>query len=132
MQTFPNAHFGPSSAVRNREANTTQSDMHVPGGNRPDSEPFHQSADQGVTRSQALDSGIGSSQSNTEGQALEPEDPLAHMSENDKWGLKGFSYMMNNYPDYAAMVTGQDLNTLGFDLNSSEYVQIITGRYALT
>lgn len=87
-------------------------------GGRPDTEA--QLADQGATRSQTLDSGVGSSQGNGEGQADEPHDPLAHMSEKDKWGLKGFSYLMNNYPDYAAMVTGVDLNTLGFDLNSSE------------
>jgi CCR4-NOT transcription complex subunit 2 len=89
-------------------------------GGRPDSEAFNQPADQGATRSQTLDSGAGSSQSNVEGQAAEVEDPLAHMNEIDKWGLKGFSFMMNNYPDYAAMVTGQDLNGLGFDLSSSE------------
>jgi len=89
---------------------------------RPDSGLFNQPADQGPPRSQALDAGIGSSQSNAEGQAAEQEDPLAHMSEIDKWGLKGFSFLMNNYPDYAALVTGIDLNTLGFDLTSSESV----------
>jgi CCR4-NOT transcription complex subunit 2 len=89
-------------------------------GNRPDSEAFPQPADQGVTRSQTLDSGIGSSQSNVEGQLAEQQDPLSHMSENDKWGLKGFSFLMNNFPDYASLVTGQDLSLLGFDLSSPE------------
>jgi CCR4-NOT transcription complex subunit 2 len=42
------------------------------------------------------------------------------MSEIDRWGLKGFSLMMNNFPDYAALVTGTDLTALGFDLNSNE------------
>lgn len=92
--------------------------MSAASGGRLDTEA--RPADQGATRPQAHDSGVGSSQGNGEAQADEPHDPLAHMSEIDKWGLKGFSYMMNNYPDYAAMVTGIDLNTLGFDLNSTE------------
>jgi CCR4-NOT transcription complex subunit 2 len=45
---------------------------------------------------------------------------MAHMSEIDKFGLKGFSYLMNNYPDYAALVAGSDVTALGFDLNSPE------------
>jgi CCR4-NOT transcription complex subunit 2 len=45
------------------------------------------------------------------------------MSEIDKWGLKGFTFMMNNFPDYAALVTGMDLTALGLDLNSNEYVR---------
>jgi CCR4-NOT transcription complex subunit 2 len=89
-------------------------------GGRSESEPFPQPSDQAAARSQTLDSGIGSSQGNAEGQGAEPEDPLAHMTEIDKWGLKGFSYMMNNFPDYASLVAGQDLTTFGFDLTSSE------------
>lgn len=42
------------------------------------------------------------------------------MKDIDKWGLKGFTYLMNNYPDYASMVTGQDVNSFGLDLGSSE------------
>ena len=42
------------------------------------------------------------------------------MSDIDKFGLKGFSYLMNNYPDYAALVAGSDVTALGFDLNSPE------------
>jgi CCR4-NOT transcription complex subunit 2 len=45
---------------------------------------------------------------------------MAHMSEIDKFGLKGFSYLMNNYPDYAALVAGSDVTALGFDLNAPE------------
>lgn len=94
--------------------------MSVGPGGRPESEPFPQITDSAAACSQTLDSGVGSSQSNAEGQGAEPEDPLAHMSEIDKWGLKGFSFMMNNFPDYASLVAGQDLSTLGFDGNSSE------------
>jgi CCR4-NOT transcription complex subunit 2 len=72
------------------------------------------------SRSQALDSGAGSSQSNAEESTSEVQDPLAHMSDVDKFGLKGFSYLMNNYPDYAALVTGSDITNLGFDLSSPE------------
>jgi CCR4-NOT transcription complex subunit 2 len=91
--------------------------MSVGPGGRPEPEAFPDSA---APRSHTVDSGVGSSQSNAEGQGPEPEDPLAHMSEIDKWGLKGFSFMMNNFPDYAGLVAGQDLSTLGFDLNSTE------------
>jgi CCR4-NOT transcription complex subunit 2 len=91
--------------------------MSVGPGGRPDAESFNLITDSAAPRSQTVDSG---SQSNGEGQGPEAEDPLAHMSEIDKWGLKGFSFMMNNFPDYASLVAGQDLSTLGFDLNSAE------------
>lgn len=54
--------------------------------------------------------------------SLEPEihDPLAHMQELDKWGIKGFTTLMTNFPDYAALVTGTDVSALGFDLNAGE------------
>lgn len=61
-----------------------------------------------------------SAQGNAEDSASEAQDPMAHMSEIDKFGLKGFSYLMNNYPDYAALVAGSDVTALGFDLNSPE------------
>jgi CCR4-NOT transcription complex subunit 2 len=83
----------------------------------------HAQNDGGASRSQNLDSTGGSSQGNPEEAGPEVQDPLAHMSENDKWGLKGFTFMMNNYPDYAALVTGLDLTALGLDLNSNEYVR---------
>lgn len=75
-----------------------------------------------VARSQTLNSSVGSSQSNADESGLEVQDPLPGMSEMDRWGLKGFSFMMNNFPDYAALVTGTDMNTFGFELNSTEYV----------
>lgn len=68
---------------------------------------------------------ITSSQTNVEEPSQDVEDPLADMSEIDKWGLKGFSFMMRNYPDYASLVTGADLTTLGFDLTTSEYVNYL-------
>jgi len=71
-----------------------------------------------AARSQTADSGIGSSNA----EETEPEffDPLAGMSELDKWGLKGFTTLMANYPSYAHLVCGRDLSNMGFDLNSSE------------
>ncbi|KAI0100624.1 hypothetical protein GGR51DRAFT_531919 [Nemania sp. FL0031] len=45
-------------------------------------------------------------------------DPLAGMAEIDKWGIKGLRTLMNNYPDYAACITGMDPNTFGLDLSS--------------
>ncbi len=83
----------------------------------------HAQNDAGAPRSQNLGSTVDSSQGNDlEEAGPEVQDPLAHMSEIDKWGLKGFTFMMNNFPDYAALVTGMDLTALGLDLNSNEYV----------
>lgn len=47
-------------------------------------------------------------------------DPLAGMAEVDKWGIKGLRTLMNNYPDYHAMVVGMDPNSLGLDMSSQE------------
>lgn len=69
-------------------------------------------------RSQTADSGIGSS--NAEETEAEFFDPLAGMSELDRWGLKGFTTLMSNYPSYAHLVCGRDLSNMGFELNSSE------------
>lgn len=85
---------------------------------RPDGAP--PPADSSAPRPKTVDSVISPSQGNAEESAPEAQDPLAHMSEMDKFGLKGFSYLMNNYPDYAALVTGSDVTALGFDLNSPE------------
>lgn len=49
-------------------------------------------------------------------------DPLAGMPAADKWGIKGLRTLMNNYPDYHAMIVGMDPNSLGLDLGSQEYV----------
>ncbi|RKF57112.1 putative not2 family protein [Golovinomyces cichoracearum] len=53
-------------------------------------------------------------------EAPEVHDILSGMTEIDRWGLKGFSMMMNNSPAYAAFVTGSDLTSFGFELNSSD------------
>jgi CCR4-NOT transcription complex subunit 2 len=88
------------------------------------SRPETQQLDLVAPRSQTLDSGLSSTQGNQEESGPEVQDPLSHMSDIDKWGLKGFSLMMNNFPDYAALVTGTDMTNLGIDLNSTEYVSL--------
>jgi CCR4-NOT transcription complex subunit 2 len=113
-KAFSAAQFGSSIAQPPREETAPQ-----PAMSRTD--PRVQN-DGGAPRSQNLDSTVGSSQGNPEETGPEVQDPLAHMSDIDKWGLKGFTFMMNNYPDYAALVTGMDLTTFGLDLNSNEYV----------
>ncbi|KAK7431479.1 transcriptional regulator [Neonectria magnoliae] len=47
-------------------------------------------------------------------------DPLAGMPAVDKWGIKGLRTLMNNYPDYHAMVVGMDPTSLGLDMGSQE------------
>lgn len=55
--------------------------------------------------------------------APEIEDPLAGMNDKDRFGLKGLLAMLKGpYPDQAALVSGIDITTLGFDLNTTEYV----------
>jgi CCR4-NOT transcription complex subunit 2 len=102
------------------EPTAQQTSMPAASGSltRPDGAPPQ--ADSSAPRPQTVDSGIGSSQDNAEESAPEVQDPLAHMSDIDKFGLKGFSFLMNNYSDYAALVTGSDVTALGFDLNSPE------------
>jgi CCR4-NOT transcription complex subunit 2 len=49
------------------------------------------------------------------------QDPLPGMSDRDRYGLKGLLGMLKGpYPDQAALITGVDIATLGFDLNSTE------------
>ena len=48
--------------------------------------------------------------------------PLADMSELDKFGLAGLLRMIHSdSPDVAGLAVGQDLMTLGLDLNQLEY-----------
>ncbi|KAI1115371.1 hypothetical protein F5Y14DRAFT_411064 [Nemania sp. NC0429] len=65
------------------------------------------------------------SNKNKENEDMQPpavRDPLAGMPEVDKWGIKGLRTLMNNYPDYAACITGLDPTSFGFDLTSPEMI----------
>lgn len=63
-----------------------------------------------------------SGRSKEESESLDPEviDPLAGMPAVDRWGIKGLRTLMNNYPDYHAMVVGMDPTSLGLDMTSQE------------
>ncbi|KAF8863231.1 NOT2 family protein-like protein [Acephala macrosclerotiorum] len=111
---FSHTQFGSSMAQSQPEGNSTQ----PPTMARQDGPP--QQSEAAGPRAQPANPSTSSSQANAEESGPEIEDPLADMSEIDKWGLKGFSFMMRNYPDYAALVTGADLSALGFDLASTE------------
>ncbi|KAG9231735.1 hypothetical protein BJ875DRAFT_545138 [Amylocarpus encephaloides] len=71
-------------------------------------------------RAHGADASSTTSQNATEEAGPEVQDALAHMADIDRWGLKGWSFMMNNFPDYSALVNGSSITNLGFDLNSSE------------
>jgi CCR4-NOT transcription complex subunit 2 len=116
LKAFSNTQFDASSSLALREDSTAQSAMTAGSASRQDGGP--QQTGSSMPRSQTLDSGIGSSQSNAEESGPEVQDPLAHMSEIDKWGIKGLSFMMHNFGDYNALVTGSDISNLGFDLNT--------------
>ncbi|CAN8102730.1 unnamed protein product [Discula destructiva] len=49
-----------------------------------------------------------------------PPDPLAGMSEADKWGIKGLLALMGKFPSYSALVHGMDPAQFGLDLDSTE------------
>lgn len=46
------------------------------------------------------------------------QDPLAGMSEGDKWGIKGLLTLMAKYPSYHALAHGMNPAELGLDLTS--------------
>jgi len=122
IQAFSNTQFGSSLHQSQREENTIHSTMSRPDGPGRDS-------DGAVQRSQTLDS---TSQSNPEESGPEIQDPLAGMNEIDKWGLKGFSFMMSSFPDYASMVAGENMAGFGFDLGSTEYENLLNHHPTMT
>ncbi|CAG8949256.1 hypothetical protein HYFRA_00004881 [Hymenoscyphus fraxineus] len=113
---FSNSQF-PSTSSRE---NTTPHPA-MPSRTNPRADGLPQHSEMVGSQSHTAEPGSPSSQD-----ADEPEpgqrahDPLAHMSEIDKWGLKGWSFMMNNFPDYSALVNGSSITNLGFDLTSPE------------
>lgn len=46
------------------------------------------------------------------------QDPLAGMSEADKYGIKGLLALMAKYPAYSALAHGMNPAEFGLDLNS--------------
>lgn len=48
------------------------------------------------------------------------QDPLAGMSDADKWGIKGLLALMAKYPSYNALAHGMNPADFGLDLNSTE------------
>jgi CCR4-NOT transcription complex subunit 2 len=82
-------------------------------------------AKQDSTNQQQSASSQQISQSNDFGLSEEPapevEDPLQGMSEKDRFGLKGLLAILKGpYADQAALASGIDITSLGFDLNTSE------------
>lgn len=67
-----------------------------------------------------IEDSVGKLRDEKEDQAPDAVDPLNGMSAVDKWGIKGLRTLMNNYPDYHAMVVGMDPITVGLDINSQE------------
>lgn len=53
-----------------------------------------------------------------EPQSSAAQDPLAGMSEGDKWGIKGLLTLMAKYPSYHALAHGMNPAELGLDLTS--------------
>jgi CCR4-NOT transcription complex subunit 2 len=63
----------------------------------------------------------GKSKEDNPAASIDGQDPLAGLTEDEKWGIKGLRMLMNNHPDYNAMVVGMDPASLGLDLSSNEY-----------
>ena len=66
------------------------------------------------------DGSVPKTKADKESKPPEATDPLSGMGDVDKWGIKGLRTLMNNYPDYHAMVVGMDPNALGLDLGTPE------------
>jgi CCR4-NOT transcription complex subunit 2 len=63
-------------------------------------------------------------ESSTTGQSTE-QPSLSQLSELDRFGLAGLLGMIHSEnPDTASLAVGQDLMTLGLDLNQPEYASI--------
>ncbi|KAI9054611.1 hypothetical protein LZ554_001764 [Drepanopeziza brunnea f. sp. 'monogermtubi'] len=114
---FASAQF--NSSIQQPQVQPQREENKIPSPNmsRTDAPP-----QQDAAHSQNINSSASSSHSNADESGLEVQDPLPGMTEMDRWGLKGFSFMMNNFPDYAALVTGTEMATFGFDLNSTENI----------
>lgn len=56
----------------------------------------------------------------TEASAAAVQDPLAGMSDADKWGIKGLLALMSKYPSYNALVHGMDPAQFNLDMESTE------------
>lgn len=52
--------------------------------------------------------------------SIAAQDPLAGMSEADKWGIKGLLALMTKYPSYNALVHGMDPAQFNLDMESTE------------
>lgn len=55
------------------------------------------------------------------------QDPLAGMTDAQKWGLPGLRHLMNTDPTYSAFLQGIEAPSLGLDLQTPEYVSHIFG-----
>jgi CCR4-NOT transcription complex subunit 2 len=113
-QNFTDSPFPPGNIQEDREPN---SNLSVGANSRTDVTSMQ--PDTAARRPQRTDSSQAL-HSDSEEAGPEIQDPLSHMSDIDRWGLKGWSFMMNNFPDYSALVNGSNITNLGFDLNSSE------------
>ncbi|UNI21710.1 hypothetical protein JDV02_007677 [Purpureocillium takamizusanense] len=71
----------------------------------------------------------GKSEKDKASQSADVVDPLSGMPAVDKWGIKGLRTLMNNYPDYHAMVVGMDPGSLGLDMTSPDLIS--TQNYSL-
>lgn len=80
-----------------------------------------QHSDLSSQRAQNADPNILNKLDESDSPEAEVQDILSGMIDIDRWGLKGLSMMMNNFPAFAALVTGSDLTSFGLDLGSSEY-----------
>lgn len=112
-----------------RSASGAEETRQKPPGFRDDTLPSQSSAqDQaqaaegrnplGAIGSNEATSGIGKAGDDKDAQSSMVHDPLAGMAPIDKWGIKGLRTLMNNYPDYTALVTGMDPTGFGLDPTS--------------
>ena len=113
-----------------RSLNTEEDPRQKPSSFREDSQPAQSPLTDGVSKS-AVEGrnplgAIGNEGPSSKGKEVKDDygapvtDPLAGMAPIDRWGLKGLRTLMNNYPDYNALLYGMDPSSLGLDLSSTE------------
>uniref|UniRef100_A0A093VDL7 Structural maintenance of chromosomes protein 2 n=2 Tax=Talaromyces marneffei TaxID=37727 RepID=A0A093VDL7_TALMA len=89
-------------------------------GLRSENFPEHESSQLQQRQSQSGGVSADSQDATSSGQSTD-QPPLSQMSELDKFGLAGLLRMIHSEsPDVASLAVGQDLMTLGLDLNQPE------------
>ncbi|KAH3195542.1 hypothetical protein KXV92_001200 [Aspergillus fumigatus] len=115
-----------STAIGTSRSPVNQGANGVPGSEKEDLNVTTMANQHNFTEQQQAQqpqAAAGEAQDVTAAAQSTEQQPLAQMSELDRFGLAGLLRMIHSdSPDVASLAVGQDLMTLGLDLNQPEYV----------